>query len=220
MKKNVYLIIAAVLLLSNLFSFPSYAYKYSYGSYRRAKERAYDQYQREKEASYERNRGKSYEERRADYDAVHDRGIANYERIYQYYHDGYDNGYSYDYSYSGYDSNYAGYTAPVKQNNYVSPNIADIKAVTDKSLISAVYDENYYLRNNPDVKEMAKGDSQAALQHFINFGMKEGRSGNAEFNVAAYRANYPDLAAAFGDDLVLYYQHYVNLGKVENRIAR
>ena len=197
-------------------SFESRAYRGSYSEYKKAKERAYQQYQKEKEESYQRNRGKSYSERRADYEAVHDRGIANYEKVYQYYHDGTGNAYV---------SGSGGYTTAGVQaststfSSYVSPNIADITKVTDKAQIIAVYDENYYLSNNPDVAQSTGGDSAATLQHFLNYGIKEGRAGNAEFNVSVYRSKNADLDAAFGDDLAKYYQHYVNNGKLENRVA-
>ncbi len=84
---------------------------------------------------------------------------------------------------------------------------------------SAVYSFDYYEKNNPDIKTAFGLDDTGALSHFINYGMSEGRQGNADFNVSSYRANYIDLQAAFGQDLWLYYLHYVNYGLAENRIA-
>lgn len=63
-------------------------------------------------------------------------------------------------------------------------------------------------------------DNQKALfEHFINSGMKEGRQGSSQFNLAAYKANNPDLVALFGDDNVKYYEHYMAGGKAEGRKA-
>lgn len=51
----------------------------------------------------------------------------------------------------------------------------------------------------------------------MNYGIKEGRQGSAEFNVYVYRARYTDLDAAYGDDLEKYYMHYIMYGKSEGR---
>ena len=82
---------------------------------------------------------------------------------------------------------------------------------------SSVFDANYYLSNNPDVAKATAGNSELALDHFINFGMSEGRRGSASFDVQSYFNEYPDLRAAFGFDLVKYYEHYVTAGKAEGR---
>ncbi|WP_051656470.1 hypothetical protein [Butyrivibrio sp. AE3004] len=214
MKRIVTRVMVVAVCMLCFVSFDSHAYKHSYSEYKQAKEKAYQQYQKEKEESYQRNRGKSYSERRADYEAVHDRGIANYEKVYQYYHDGTGSAYV-----SGSSNTTVGQASTSTVSNYVSPNISDITKVTDKAQIIAVYDENYYLSNNPDVAQSTGGDSAATLQHFLKYGIKEGRAGNAEFNVSIYRAKNADLDAAFGDDLAKYYQHYVNNGKLENRVA-
>lgn len=84
---------------------------------------------------------------------------------------------------------------------------------------AAVYNYKEYLQYNQDLAA-SLGDNQKALfEHFINSGMKEGRQGNSEFNLAAYKANNPDLVALFGDDNVKYYEHYIAGGKAEGRKA-
>ena len=82
---------------------------------------------------------------------------------------------------------------------------------------SAVFDADYYLKNNPDVAKWANNDNDMALQHFINYGMAEGRRGNEAFDVQSYYNEYPDLRAAFGTDIVRYYEHYATFGKGEGR---
>ena len=84
---------------------------------------------------------------------------------------------------------------------------------------SAVFDADYYLKNNPDVAKWANNDKDKALQHFINCGMAEGRRGNEAFDVQSYYNEYPDLRAAFGTDLARYYEHYMSYGKSEGRHA-
>lgn len=85
---------------------------------------------------------------------------------------------------------------------------------------SPVYDYEYYITDNSDVKRAYGNNKDKVLQHFVRHGMSEGRSGNAEFNVYAYKSKYSDLRAAFGDDLKKYYLHYINHGKKEGRTAK
>lgn len=82
---------------------------------------------------------------------------------------------------------------------------------------SAVFDADYYLKNNPDVAKWANNDKDKALQHFINYGMAEGRRGNESFDVQSYYNEYQDLRLAYGTDLPRYYVHYMKWGKGEKR---
>ena len=84
---------------------------------------------------------------------------------------------------------------------------------------SAVYNLDYYEKNNPDIKAAFGLNDSGALSHFINYGMTEGRQGGADFNVNSYKANYIDLRNAFGQNLKPYYLHYINYGKAEARTA-
>lgn len=85
---------------------------------------------------------------------------------------------------------------------------------------SAVFDADYYYSEYADLRSAIANDSKALLQHFVSFGMQEGRRGNAEFDVYAYMENNPDLVQVFGtDDLASYYLHYISYGKKEGRIA-
>ena len=85
---------------------------------------------------------------------------------------------------------------------------------------SAVYDYNYYISTNGDVKVAFGSNSYAALEHFVNYGMSEGRLAKASFNVHYYRNRYGDLRAAYGNDLKSYYMHYINYGAAERRDAK
>lgn len=82
---------------------------------------------------------------------------------------------------------------------------------------SSVYDYQYYVDHNPDIKEAYGEDDAAVLDHFVNCGMSEGRQGNADFDVDYYREEYDDLRKAFGDDLKKYYMHYISNGINEGR---
>ena len=82
---------------------------------------------------------------------------------------------------------------------------------------SAVFDADYYLKNNPDVAKWANNDNDKALQHFINCGMAEGRRGNEAFDVQSYKNRYTDLQIAYGNRLDSYYLHYLTFGFYEGR---
>lgn len=82
---------------------------------------------------------------------------------------------------------------------------------------SAVYDFNYYAKSSPDVWQAYNIDDISALNHFLRYGMSEGRVGNASFNATNYKNRYGDLQAIFGNNLRDYYLHYVNFGKAEGR---
>lgn len=89
-----------------------------------------------------------------------------------------------------------------------------VGAVTSlgKNDYSLVYDFNYYISHNPDVKNTFGFDDEAVLQHFVDCGMNEGRQGNKNFNVYSYKNLYPDLRQIFGNDIRSYYQHYIDCG--------
>ncbi|MGN8741535.1 N-acetylmuramoyl-L-alanine amidase, partial [Collinsella sp. HCP3S3_B8] len=66
---------------------------------------------------------------------------------------------------------------------------------------SSVFDADYYLNKYPDVAKWANNDKDKALQHFLSFGMLEGRRGNEAFDVQSYYNEYRDLRLAYGADL-------------------
>ena len=69
----------------------------------------------------------------------------------------------------------------------------------DRAAYRAVFDASYYSAAYPDVAAAYGNNADALLNHFISFGVKEGRNASAEFNPQAYR------------------QHYVAYGKAEGR---
>lgn len=77
---------------------------------------------------------------------------------------------------------------------------------------SPVFDAEYYKNNNPDVVKAYGTDPKSLFKHFTDYGIKEGRRGNNNFDVNIYLKNNPDL-------WLLLYNHYCLLGKNENRKA-
>ena len=80
-----------------------------------------------------------------------------------------------------------------------------------------VYNATTYYNNYIDLRLAIGLDDQALLEHFVKFGMREGRKASAEFDVEYYVTTYEDLQKAFGSDLKKYYEHYINFGKKEGR---
>lgn len=80
-----------------------------------------------------------------------------------------------------------------------------------------VFNPTYYELHNKDVAKKAGSNSKLLFNHFINFGMSEGRQGCANFNVNVYRERYGDLKAKYGTNLPEYYKHYCLKGFYEGR---
>lgn len=84
---------------------------------------------------------------------------------------------------------------------------------------ASVYDLDYYVANNQDVKKAYDSDPEKTLEHFVLCGIKEGRVAHKSFNVQTYRNKYQDLRVAFGKNWPAYFDHYMNFGKSEGRTA-
>ena len=85
---------------------------------------------------------------------------------------------------------------------------------------SAVYNQDYYYKNNPTLQSQYKAtDGAGLIKNFVESGMAKGLRGSANFDVNSYRLQYPDLRGAFGNNLKAYYMHYITNGKKEGRKA-
>ncbi|WP_286786728.1 MULTISPECIES: glycoside hydrolase family 5 protein [unclassified Pseudomonas] len=77
------------------------------------------------------------------------------------------------------------------------------------------FDALNYIASYPDLAAAFGTDVQAATQHYINTGYKEGRV--ISFNPLSYIASYPDLTTAFGTDTNAATRHYILYGYREGR---
>ncbi len=89
--------------------------------------------------------------------------------------------------------------------------------VYQKFSYADVFDAGYYTARYEDAAEYAQGDSARALEHFVIWGMKEGRQGCREFDPCLYRARYSDIRNMYGSLMRGYYLHYITVGKSEGR---
>lgn len=82
---------------------------------------------------------------------------------------------------------------------------------------SPVFRVGYYANKYPDLRKIYGLDDDAYLEHFVEFGMAEGRQARAIFCVQNYRKRYEDLRKFFGKDWKAYYLHYLEFGRKEGR---
>lgn len=101
----------------------------------------------------------------------------------------------------------------------VCPSQTKAATKSDVSAYKAVFDAEYYYDTYPDVAAAYGMNENALFSHYLNFGIKEGRSASAEFNLGAYMRRYSDLQDAFGGDLAAYCRHYLSCGIAEGRNA-
>lgn len=87
------------------------------------------------------------------------------------------------------------------------------------NLTKLTFDMDYYYNTYPDLQLQIGYDYNGLYHHYLAHGLREGRSGSAEFNCLVYRNNYADLQTAFGNDFAAYCKHYETHGKAEGRNA-
>lgn len=84
--------------------------------------------------------------------------------------------------------------------------------------INDLFDENYYLGQNPDVAQaLQAGAFGSGQQHFINFGIRERRDPSAFFDTDFYLANYLDVEAEVKTGNITALEHFINFGQFEKR---
>lgn len=89
----------------------------------------------------------------------------------------------------------------------------DVKAAG----IEDVFDAKYYAEQYSDLEEAFGDDEELLFNHFLEYGLKEGRTMSPVLDIQEYRAKYADLDKAFGDDWDAYVQHFFEYGINENR---
>ena len=112
------------------------------------------------------------------------------------------------------------YRCPATNKGYSSSDVAgsDTLILTD-SQKAMVFDAEYYSSNNADLKAAFGTDATKLYNHFLNFGIKEGRQGNAVFDIKYYLSANADLKAAYGTDYVRGMKHYLSYGYKEQRVT-
>ncbi len=95
--------------------------------------------------------------------------------------------------------------------------VGSVLPVSAAPTYADIFDAEYYAENYSDVAAAFGDNEEALFNHYINYGINEGRIGSEAFNVLSYRENYTDLEAAFGDNWKSYADHYLTFGLTEGR---
>lgn len=85
----------------------------------------------------------------------------------------------------------------------------ELDAQAEKIRTSGLFDEAWYLRTYPDVAQAG----QDPIEHYLQFGVAEGRNPGPRFDTSWYLQSYPDIGAAGFNPLL----HYIEHGKAEGR---
>jgi hypothetical protein len=80
----------------------------------------------------------------------------------------------------------------------------------------AVLDVDFYLAKYADLNAGFRNDHGAAMRHWLEYGINEGRQPSAEFDLRSYRERNADLRGAGNADLL---NHWLAYGQHEGRIA-
>ncbi|MEM1278516.1 MAG: Calx-beta domain-containing protein [Cyanobacteria bacterium P01_H01_bin.152] len=84
--------------------------------------------------------------------------------------------------------------------------------------LAELFDASYYLAQNSDVAAAVGNNLDAAYQHFVQFGIKEGRNPSALFNEGRYLEQNPDVAQAVKAGFIASgLEHFLLSGHKEQR---
>ena len=87
------------------------------------------------------------------------------------------------------------------------------------NITNYLFDSKYYADKYPDLKAAFGYNESSLRSHWLNFGIKEGRSASPVFDPVYYINKYQDLKSAFGTDYLGAYNHFIQFGINEGRQA-
>ena len=83
--------------------------------------------------------------------------------------------------------------------------------------IKSVFVADFYNAKYQDLNQAFKNNSGQLLNHFLTYGIKEGRCASPAFDVLYYLNVNGDLKNAFGNNYEAAYNHFITYGFNENR---
>ena len=110
------------------------------------------------------------------------------------------------------------YRAPASINNSGGSTNPNTLVIPD-AIKTLVFDATYYSNAHADLKNAFGTDAAKLYQHFLDYGIKEGRRAHPTFDIKCYLSENPDLKSAFGTDYVKGMQHYIDFGHKEIRVT-
>ena len=108
-------------------------------------------------------------------------------------------------------------TTESAKEEYPGPTSPSGKYVKNAVDYALVFNPTFYASKYSDIKRAFGTDSTKLFDHFLTYGMKEGRQASSNFNPAVYKSTYQDLRNAFKDDMPKYYLHFIKYGYKEKR---
>ena len=94
------------------------------------------------------------------------------------------------------------------ENNWIPDSVQNI-----------VFNASYYAAKYEDLKNAFGTDANKLYDHFLDYGVKEGRQASAVFNVKTYVNDNADLKAAYGTDYKSAILHFAAFGVNEKRVT-
>ena len=75
-----------------------------------------------------------------------------------------------------------------------------------------VYNYYFYINTNPDLREAGLFSKEDARNHWLTYGIEEGRQACGSFHTLQYLDNYPSLKQKFGTNYTQAIEYYLNYG--------
>ena len=93
------------------------------------------------------------------------------------------------------------------------------KQSSDIDITPYMFNAKFYADANPDVKKAFGNNYKQAYEHFINYGINEGRVGSKYFDAKYYLEKNEDLKNVFKNNYSKALEHFVQYGINEGRLA-
>ena len=93
------------------------------------------------------------------------------------------------------------------------------KRISSAQAKAIMFNAAYYANSYRDLKAAFGYDVNRLYNHYVTYGIKEGRSASPIFNPIYYLNNNADLKRAFGNNYVLAYNHFIEYGCTEGRAS-
>lgn len=75
-----------------------------------------------------------------------------------------------------------------------------------------IYSPDFYLCHYEDLNRLYRANPGEAFNHFVSFGLNEGRMAHPGFSISSYMNGNPELAEKLGNDPVACAEHYIRTG--------
>ena len=95
--------------------------------------------------------------------------------------------------------------------------VASVRAGASRASSAPVFDPDFYLMTYGDLRNAFGTDQGAARNHWLTYGIKEGRRSSPAFVVRYYLSLYPDLRNVFSNDFSAAINHWLTYGINEGR---